>query len=308
MTSSLVVTVIPNWNLKADLGECLDSLSRVTYSPHRVVVVDNGSTDGSPDFVTARYPWAHLIVLPQNRGYAAALNAGIVHALGLGADYILALNNDTVVETEALTRLVEVLASEETIGVAAPKVLYYDHPERIYSLGDRIYCWLPLPLGFGRRWRDQPRLRGVMEFDYVTGCAMLIRSSLFQEVGLFDTSYFMYYEDADFCRRTQIRNHRIVCVGDAIVYHKAARSTSKNKTLLVRIRARNRVRFYRRYRHGPHPLLTFVALGIVALWRSLAGVLKGQSHLVKSYLQGLWEGWREPATFPCHTWTDGGAL
>lgn len=308
MTSSLVVTVIPNWNLKADLGECLDSLSRVTYSPHRVVVVDNGSTDGSPDFVTARYPWAHLIVLPQNRGYAAALNAGIVHALALGANYILVLNNDAVVEEEALTRLVDVLAADETIGLAAPKVLYYDHPERIFGLGDRAYRWLPVPLGFGYKWRDRPRFAGIMEFDYVTGCAMLIHAHVFQDVGLFDTGFFMYYEDADFCRRVRERGYRIVCVGDAIVYHKASLSAGKDKAFTRRIRARNRVRFYRRYRHGPHPLLTYLLLGVVALWRSAIDLLRGRGQLVKPYLQGLLEGWREPPIPPRCAWTDGGAL
>lgn len=298
MANALVVTVIPNWNLKKDLGECLDSLQKVSYSPHQVIVVDNGSTDGSPDFVTVQYPWVHLISLPENRGYAAALNAGIARALEWGAEYVLALNNDTVVEPGALTRLVEVLASDETIGVAAPKLLYYDHPERIYSLGDRTYRWLPVPLSFGRRWRDRSLFTGVLEFDYVTGCAMLIRSRVFREIGLFDTSFFMYYEDADFCRRVRQHGYRIVCVGDAIIYHKAALSANTNKVFLHRIRARNRVRFYRRYRHGPHPWLTYLVLILVALYRSAADILRGRNQLVKAYLEGLWEGWHEPSQEP----------
>ncbi len=293
MPDRLVITVIPNWNLKTDLGECLDSLSQSTYASHRVIVVDNGSTDGSPDFVKERYPWVSLIVLPENRGYAAALNAGIVKAVEQGANYVFALNNDTVVEKDAIATLVDVMASDESIAIAAPKILYHDHPATIYRLGDRIYPWLPLPLAFGQGWSDRPRFSGVMEFDYVTGCAMLVRTSLFLEIGLFDTGFFMYYEDADFCRRARRRSHRIVCVGDAVIYHKASLSAKKIGGSIVKTRARNRVRFYRRYRHGPHPWLTYVALALVAAWRSFFGLLTRQGHLVKQYLQGLREGWQE---------------
>ncbi len=295
MSDKLVVTVIPNWNLKADLSECLDSLRQVSYSPHRIIVVDNGSTDGAPDYIATRYPWVHLIIFPENRGYAAALNAGILQALEWNASYVLALNNDTVIEAEALSRLVEVMESDERIGIAAPKVLYFHNPKRIFSLGDRIYRWLPMPLGFGYKWPDLPFFSRILEFDYVTGCAMMIRNSVFKNIGLFDISFFMYYEDADFCRRARDYGYRIVCVGDAIVYHKAALS-SRKLVSIYRIRARNRVRFYRRYRHGPHPWLTYLVLGLVAAYRCAVHILSGRVYLVKPYLQGLWEGWHEPLT------------
>lgn len=294
MGEKLIVTVIPNWNLKAELGECLDSLYRVSYFPHRVIVVDNGSTDGSPEFVATKYPWVHLITLPDNRGYAAALNIGIAQAMEWEASYVLALNNDTVVTTGSLTRLAEVLNSDNTIGIAAPKVLYFHQLKRIFSLGDRIYRWLPLPVGFGYKWPDHPIFSRVLEFDYVTGCAMMIRTSIFEEVGLFDESFFLYYEDADFCRRVRERGYRIVCVGDAVIYHKASVSSSKNALYVQRIRARNRVRFYRRYRHGPHPWLTFAALAFIDSCRAISYFLRGKGYLVKPYLQGLWEGWHDP--------------
>lgn len=293
MGEKLIVAIVPNWNLKAELAECLDSLYQVSYFPLRVIVVDNGSTDGSTEFVATKYPWVYLITLSENRGYAAALNAGIAQAMKWEASYVLALNNDTVVTTEALTRLAEVLNSDNTIGIAAPKVLYFHQPKRIFSLGDRIYRWMPVPIGFGYKWPDHPIFSRVLEFDYVTGCAMMIRSSVLQEVGLFDESFFVYYEDADFCRRVRERGHRIVCVGDAIIYHKASRSSNKNPLHIQRIRARNRVRFYRRYRHGPHPWLTFATLAFVALHRSIFNLLGGKGYLVKPYLQGLWEGLHE---------------
>lgn len=303
MVKDLVTTIIPNWNLKDDLGECLDSLSHITYANHQIIVVDNGSNDGSVDFVKRRYPWVTLIALPQNQGYAAALNAGIVRALEQGSSYVFALNNDTIVEPDVLTKLVTVIKSDSSIGIAAPKVLYYDDPNRIYRLGDRKYRYLPLPVGFGNKWRDRHKFSGIMEFDYVSGCAMLIRASLFRVLGLFDTSFFMYYEDADFCRRAKEHDYRIVCVGDVVIYHKASLSAKKEKITISYIRARNRVRFYRRYKHGLHPVLTYITLAIVALWRTLLGLIRGQSEMVRAYLQGLWDGSHDSSP-PSYTWLD----
>lgn len=297
MSHPLVVSIVVNWNLKKDLLECLDSLRQVDYAAHRIIVVDNGSTDDSVSFVSTHYPDVDVIALPQNKGYAAGLNAGILQALEQNAVYAFLLNNDTVVDKHAISRLVEVLESNPEVGVATPKILFYHERDRIFSLGDRIYPFLPLPVGFGYGKRESPRYQKIMEFDYVTGCAMMVRIEVFRKVGLFDTSYFMYYEDADFCRRVRDHGYRIVCVGDTVVYHKAAQSTNQNQTVMIRIRARNRVRFYRRYSHGPHPWLTYGALGLVAIWRSLVSVFRGQGWWIKPYLQGLWEGWREPAPY-----------
>lgn len=293
MNCPLVISVVVNWNLRKDLAECLESLHKVDYPAHRIIVVDNGSTDGSASFVTTHYPDVELIALPHNLGYAAGLNSGILRALAQGASYIFGLNNDVIVDKRAVSRLVEVLELHPEVGIAAPKVLLYSNPSRIYSLGDRIYRWLPLPVGFRRGKRDSQQYPVIMDFDYVTGCAMMIRAEVFHTIGLFDTNYFMYYEDADFCRRARDHGYRIICVGDAVVYHKAAKSTNRIPALMVRIRARNRVRFYRRYRHGPHPWLTYGTLALVAVWRSLENLLKGRWWWIRPYFQGLWEGMRE---------------
>jgi hypothetical protein len=289
----LVVTIIPNWNLKVDLGECLDSLSHVTYPFHRVIVVDNASTDGSPELVRDQYPWVELITLPENIGYAGALNVGIAKALEWGAAYVLGLNNDTVMSPRTIQRMVEVMESDLATGIASPKILHFYNPQKIYSLGERIYRWLPLPVSFGRGWPNLSIFSRIWDFDYVTGCAIMIRTSLFHEVGLFDPSFFMYYEDADFCRRVRERGYRIVCVGDVEVYHKVSKSAKKRANFIYRIRARNRVRFYRRHRHGPHPLLTTMTLIIVAFYRSAIHILCGKSELAWSYLLGLRDGLQE---------------
>ncbi len=298
----LVITVIPNWNLKKDLGECLDSLRQSAYPANQVVVVDNGSADGSLEFVRANYPEVCCLALPENCGYAAALNTGIEYGLTKNPGYIFALNNDTIVEPDCIAILVKTLEADPSIGMAAPKILLYNQLDHLYGLGDRRYRWLPMPVGFGYRQKDSPRVSGLLDFDYVTGCAQMIRAGAIRTAGLYDTSFFMYCEDSDFCRRVRDHNFRIVCVTAAVLYHKAAVSTDKDKAANIFLRARNRVRFYRRYRHGPLPALTYLAIGATALWRTAGFVRQGRQDLARSYWQGLRQGWREPLPPPEYDW------
>lgn len=306
MGHPLVVTVIPNWNLKEDLLECLDSLLKSSYIDQLIVVVDNGSTDGSPDLIAARYPQVHLIRLAENRGYAAALNVGLEYGLSQNAAYLFALNNDTLLNPDTLDCLVKTLESDPTIGVVTPKILYNAQRDRIYSLGERCFRFMPVPISYGFRWKDSPQYHGIMDFDYVTGCAMLIRADIIRQVGLFNISYFMYYEDADFCHRVRDQGYRIVVQADTLLYHKAYLSTSRDKPLITRIRARNRVHFYRRYPHGPLPLLTHITIVAAGIWRTGLYLLKGRKDLIKPYWQGLLDGWRQPVPPARYQWNPGG--
>jgi len=292
VTVPCVYIVIPSWNLRDPLLECLRSLMSLDYARYQVVVVDNASTDGTAEAVRGISADVRVVASEVNRGYAGGLNLGIRLALEEGADYVLALNNDTVVEPGCLKRLVEVAESDVTVGIVSPKVLYESNPSILFGLGDRSFWWLPMPLGVGYRKHDGPQYSGIMEFDYVTGCAMLIKRKLFEEIGLFDTSFFMYYEDSDFCRRARDRGFRIMCVGDAIVWHKAKLSGNKDHAATKQIRAKNKVRFYRRYRHGLLPILTYLYLLLSASWTVLDDLLAGRRELVMPYLRGWWEGWR----------------
>jgi GT2 family glycosyltransferase len=139
----LVVAVIANWNLRKDLLECLESLYKTDYPNMHVIVVDNNSTDDSIVCVQKQFPQTQLIQRNENGGYAAALNDGIRAGAVLNPDFFLVLNNDILVPSETLGKLVDTMLSDMQIAISAPKVIYHDHPERIFSLGDRIYSWLP---------------------------------------------------------------------------------------------------------------------------------------------------------------------
>ena len=135
----LVVVVIANWNLRKDLLECLGSLHETDYPRMHVIVVDNNSSDDSIVCVEQQFPQAQLIRRSENGGYAVALNDGIRAGAVLNPEFYLILNNDTLVPPGTLGRLVDVMLSDPQIAIAAPKIIYHDHPERIFSLGDHIY-------------------------------------------------------------------------------------------------------------------------------------------------------------------------
>ena len=290
----LVVVVIANWNLRKDLLECLGSLYETEYPNMRVIVVDNNSSDDSVEAVARAYPQTQLITRSDNGGYAVALNDGIRAGAVFDPDFFLILNNDTLVPRDTLRKLVDVLLSDPRAAIAAPKIIYHDHPERIFSLGDHIYPWLPLPGRVGRKAYDRPAYSKTQEYDYLFGCALLMRTESLKQVGLFDTSFFMYYEDADICRRMRDSGWKNIRVGSAVISHKASMSSKLVPDQMVYLRARNRSWFYRRYRHGPSRAATFLALLFGSIKTILTYFFTGKRSKIKPYVSGALDGLRQP--------------
>jgi len=127
----LVFIIVLNWNGKDDTLECLGSLQQLDYPNFETVVVDNGSTDGSEDVIRSAFPSVNFIQTGRNLGYAGGNNVGIKHALSHGADYVWLLNNDTTVDPNALTALVETAQADPKIAVVGSKIFYYDQPDVI---------------------------------------------------------------------------------------------------------------------------------------------------------------------------------
>lgn len=289
----LVVVVIANWNLRKDLLECLGSLYETDYPRMHIIVVDNNSSDDSVAFVEQEFPQTQIIERKENGGYAVALNDGIRAGAALDPEFFLVLNNDTLVPTDTLGKLVDVMLSDPQIAIAAPKIIYHDHPERIFSLGDHVYPWLALPVRVGRKAYDRPEYSKTTEYDYLFGCAFLMRAQSLKEVGLFDTSFFMYYEDSDICRRMRDAGWKNVRVGSAVIRHKASLSSKLVPEKMVYLRARNRSWFYRRYRHGPLPFLTFLALSLGSIKTVFTYLVTGKKSQIHPYVNGALDGLKQ---------------
>jgi len=215
----LVSVIIPNWNGAHHLPTCLDSLRRQTYSHFEVILVDNGSTDESVPLLRAEYPEVRLLLLPENRGFAGAVNAGI-REMAEG-EIIALLNNDTEVEPHWLAALQSALARHPEAGMAASKILLFDRRDTFHSAGDG-YTRDGMPINRGVWERDEGQFdREEMIFGACAGAAAYRRIML-DEIGLLDESLGSYCEDVDLNWRAQLVGWRCVYVPQAIVYHKVS--------------------------------------------------------------------------------------
>ena len=239
--------VILNWNGRDDTLECLRSVRGLEYPKLDVVVVDNGSCDGSVSAVRAGFPEVTVLELPDNRGRAEGNNVGIRHALSHGAEHVLILNNDTVVDPNMLTRLLDAAALAPNAGLWGPKICYYSRPDTVWRTG---YNWDPTVFRFVAAGREEheAQVSTVHEVDSLVGCAMLISRDVFQAVGMLDSSYFLYWEELDFCARARRQGFRCVVAPEAKVWHKVITSPEGEPSpVAIYFQARNYLLWTKRH-------------------------------------------------------------
>jgi GT2 family glycosyltransferase len=278
--------VIPNWNGERFLELCLRSLQDQTFKDFETIVVDNGSSDGSLDFVAENYPEARTIALGENRGFAGAVNAGIEAS---ATEFVALLNNDTEQDPGWLGTLVSAAEGHPESGLFASKLVDFYDREVLDGAGDAIrLSGLPYRLGHGERDRGQFDTPG-----HVFGAcaaAALYREALFREVGLFDEDFVSYCEDGDLSFRAQLAGYRCFYVPDAVVYHMGSASTGgKRSETATRLGTRNSLSLLVKdlpLSAVPH-ILPFFALGQLARLATAAATGSLGAHL-----EGLAGAWR----------------
>lgn len=225
-SQALVYVVIPNWNGKKLMGDVLDSLKSQTYKNFKILVVDNGSGDGSADFIRKHYPFVNVLELGKNHGFSGGVNAGIKYALAREADYVALLNNDARADPKWLTELVKRMQVNPKIGIVTGKLLQFPKTTFFDSSGDFYSIWgMPFPRG-----RDEPDTAQYEKAEPVpaaSGGASLYRRELFKDIGLFDEDFFAYYEDVDISLRTQLAGWKIWYQPTAVAYHQIGATSSK---------------------------------------------------------------------------------
>jgi GT2 family glycosyltransferase len=223
VTGPSVHILVVNWNGRHHLEAGLPSLLDTTYQGCQVIVLDNGSTDGSQAWLHASFPQVHLVALGRNRGFAAANNAGMALALSAGADFVALLNNDTRVEPDWLAALVDAAEADPAAAICQARQRTWDGSHEIR------FRFIP-------EWAEAAQARVPVErpgapslTPFASGCAMLIRCSALRRIGLFDERYFNYVEDVDLTLRAWIAGYRVLDVPQAIVYHRMTGSNSHAK-------------------------------------------------------------------------------
>jgi len=235
-----IVTVILNTNRRDATLECLDSLNRCTCSRHQAIVLDNASTDGSVEAIREGHPQVEIVALTENRGYAGNNNVGIELALEKGADWVFVLNEDTVLDPECLQRLIEVGGGDRSIGIVGPMVYHHDDPDIIQSAGGRLSRYWESS-HIAENERDQGRFVEPHEVDWISGCAIMVRREVFEDVGAIDERYFYYWEETEFCIRARRRGWRIVQIPRAKLWHKGVRIDYQPKPSVTYYATRNRL-------------------------------------------------------------------
>lgn len=218
-----VVTIVLNTNRKDDTLECLRSLARQAPGlDNQVMVLDNKSSDGSAEAIRGAFPTTEIVAIDKDRGYAGNNNVGIKLAVARRPDWILILNEDTVLDSACLTRMIDAGESDASIGIVGPLVLHYDEPDIIQSAGGQLGPhWESVHIGANEVNRG--RFDRAQDVDWISGCALLVRRSLVEQVGLLDERFYYYWEETEWCVRARKARWRIVHAPDATLWHKGVR-------------------------------------------------------------------------------------
>lgn len=261
MPATEIAVIILNWNGLEDTLQCLESLNAIKYRNYEVILIDNGSSDNSVACLSSQYSNITIIENKENFGFAEGNNVGIRRALASNTRYILLLNNDTIVEPHFLTELIEVAENDPKIGIIGPKIVYDSDPEKIWSVGGRANLFFGVFLNKGKH-HSATSCTGIKTVDYVSGCALLIKTEVIKKVGLLDKDFFLFLEDTDWNFRAHLQNYRSVVNCDAIVLHKSAASRRTAPDLVYYYFARNSLLFLKKHGRWYH-FVTFVPSFVV---------------------------------------------
>ena len=284
-----ILVVIPTFNRAHDLMKCLDSLEKAQLPLTQIIVVDNHSADDTLRKVREIFPAVQLIALDDNYGATGASNVGFKEALDRGADYVLRLDSDTVVAADFLSPLLNAAISSEDIGILSPKIYYFDVQDEIWFAGADAHPWHFGTINDHRHEKDNPSNSQYREMDYAWGAAMLIKREVLEQTKGFDTSFFVYYEEVDFCTRVKNLGFKIGFVPESHIWHKVGSAShtawsayhwNRSKLLLYRKHARNS--FHR------FSLILFAFFYIV-----LSPIYKNQAGNrgpLKDAMRGFWDG------------------
>jgi GT2 family glycosyltransferase len=246
-----VVVVLLNWCAEELTRDCVESLRRTDYRKLSVILVDNGSPDGSGERLRRAFPDLCHIQTGSNLGFTGGNNVAIGRALADGYEYVLLLNNDTTVDADCVTWLVQAAQSEPNVGAVGGKIMYHDEPDRIWFAGGDLSRLRMSGLHRSQGAVDGPgTAETVEEVSFLTGCCMLIPADVLRDVGRFREDLFAYLEDVDLSLRLSSAGYRLLYQPRARIYHRIPRAAGTIAPEKIALRDRNRRRVARAHLNG----------------------------------------------------------
>lgn len=285
MTRKIFVLIV-NWNGKEDTLACLESLKATEGEIGRIVVVDNGSTDGSVEAINRHFSQVTVIENQRNLGFGTANNMGMhLFLQETRYPYLFLLNNDTLVAPSALRVLTSAL-SKEGVGAAVPKI-YYADSQRLWYAGGRIDWKQGSATHYGYGRRDEERFNRREEVSFATGCALLLKREALEKVGLFDERYFMFGEDVDLSIRLAKAGYRILYLPKAVVWHKVGGSVGrKGEGFIYYHMTRNRLLTMSKHAGWREWLPFLLYFPLLWGWKAFFFLLRGRPQVARAMIGG----------------------
>ncbi len=286
MSLPLVYAVILNTNRRDDTLACLSSLAETTYRNLKIIVLDNKSNDGSVAAIQSSFPDVQIFNLTENLGYAGNNNVGIREAVNRKADWILVLNEDTILDPNCLSELVQVAEGNPATGIVGPMVYHYDEPNTIQSAGGVL----------GKYWQSQHLAQNEQDcgqfqtphaVEWISGCAIMVRRAVIEQVGMLDASFFIYWEETEWCIRASRAGWQIVQVPQAKIWHKGVQRDYQPKPSFTYYGTRNHLLTLSKHKA---PLTVQFVTWMQILRTLISWSIKPKWRYKREHRNAMWKG------------------
>lgn len=290
-----------NWNSLKHTLECLESLKKIIYPNYEVIVVDNGSKGNDANILREKFnDFIQVITNDKNYGFCGGNNIGIKYALEKGTDYVLLLNNDTIVDPEFLNELIKA-AEEEKIGLAQPKIYKYDQREKLDLNENGLLTIISFYFGLARIgfFFRKNNFEKIKKITCVSFCCALIKKNVFDNVGLLDEVYFIGgYDSLDFSCRAIKSGFKIIYCPKSKIWHKGSGSSDINSPIIWHDRVKNRIYFARKNFHVIEYILFLILFLILYIPKLLLQItfINKKISLLLPIIKGIYDGFKVDIT------------
>lgn len=291
MNNSIYIVLL-NYNGYEDTMDCIKSLEDIKYDNYNIVVVDNNSPDGSYEKLKLNLEGKHtLIRAKENGGFAKGNNIGIKYALDKGAEYILLLNNDTLVHKDFLKELIKPFNKYNNVGITTGKIYYEEDRNRFWFAGGMFNQKRFYGQHIGEGEEDRGQYDEEKQISFSTGCLMLIKREVFKKISGLSEEYFMYYEDVDFSLKVQQQGFKIYYTPKAKIYHKVSASTGGEASpFAIKWNTRNRLILLKKNKNSMKPIEYINKLCFFYLSRAIKTTiytLQGEKEKKRALVEGM---------------------